>query len=174
MVIRKALAKDLQAVASVYADVHTAEENGDLFIGWNRSVYPTIETARLSLERDDLFVLENTGEIVGAAIINQQQMDVYADANWIYQANDNEVMVLHTLVISPKAAGRGFGTSFVKFYEAYALEHNCPVLRIDTNEINHIARAIYHKLGYREACIVPCVFNGLKDVNLVLLEKKLI
>ena len=37
---------------------------------------------------------------------------------------------------------------------------------------NTNARALYKKLGYKEIAIVPTVFNGIKGVNLVLLEKK--
>lgn len=47
------------------------------------------------------------------------------------------------------------------------------MLRMDTNEQNIIARELYRKLGYLEAGIVPCEFNGIPGVNLVLLEKKL-
>lgn len=112
--------------------------------------------------------------IVGAAIINQEQVDVYKNANWNYEAPDNEVMVLHTLVVSPKASRRGCGTSFVSFYEEYALSNNCHYLRIDTNEKNTQARAMYKKLGYSEIDIVPCVFNGIDGVHLVLLEKNLL
>ena len=55
----------------------------------------------------------------------------------------------------------------------YALENGSPYLRMDTNARNANARALYRKLGYREADIVPCVFNGIEGVQLVLLEKKL-
>lgn len=44
---------------------------------------------------------------------------------------------------------------------------------MDTNAKNLRARAMYAALGYREAGIVPCVFNGIPDVMLVHLEKKL-
>ena len=37
---------------------------------------------------------------------------------------------------------------FVEFYEQYALSNGCPYLRIDTNERNARARAMYKKLGY--------------------------
>ena len=168
MIIRKATEKDLQAIADIYSDIHSAEEDGTFSIGWIRDIYPTYKTAELSLQRGDLFVEEDDGLIVGAAIINQEQVDVYKNANWNYEAPDNEVMVLHTLVVSPKASRRGCGTSFVSFYEEYALSNNCHYLRIDTNEKNTQARAMYKKLGYSEIDIVPCVFNGIDGVHLVL------
>ena len=171
--IRKALEADIPAVAAIYDKLHTEEENGRATIGWIRGVYPTEDTARTALDRDDLFVQEDGGKIVGAAIINQTQVDAYDGGQWTLAAEVNEVMVLHTLVIDPEAAGRGYGKRFVAFYEDYAREKGCKVLRMDTNSRNTRARAMYHALGYREAGIVPCVFNGIRGVELVLLEKTL-
>lgn len=174
MTFRKAKEDDLDKIEQIYSDIHTDEESGQVTIGWNRAIYPTRATAEQALHRDDLFVgLDDNNDIVGVAIINQQQVDIYYDGDWRYRAEDNQVMVLHTLVISPKHSGKGYGTEFVKFYESYALENNCPHLRMDTNEINQNARALYKKLGYEERGILPCTFNGIKNVNLVLLEKAL-
>ena len=82
-------------------------------------------------------------------------------------------MVLHTLVIAPDAARRGYGRAFVAFYEEYARNHGCRFLRMDTNVKNARARAMYKRLGYREIGVIPTVFNGIEGVNLVLLEKLL-
>ena len=171
--IRKALEADIPAVVSIYDKIHTEEENGRAAIGWIRGVYPTEDTARMALDRDDLFVQEDSGKIVGAAIINKTQVDAYEGGQWQYEAEAAEVMVLHTLVIDPDTAGRGFGKQFVAFYEDYARKIGCKVLRMDTNRRNARARAMYQALGYREAGIVPCVFNGIEGVELVLLEKSL-
>ena len=171
--IRKATKGDIPAVASIYDKLHTEEEKGRATIGWIRGVYPTEETARQALARDDLFVQEDGGKIVGAAIINQTQVDAYEGGQWQYEAEAAEVMVLHTLVIDPDTAGRGFGKQFVAFYEDYARKNGCKVLRMDTNSRNTRARATYQALGYREVGIVPCVFNGIQGVELVLLEKTL-
>lgn len=173
MVFRKAAANDVSAVSQIYEDIHTEEESGKTWIGWIRGVYPTVKTAEAAVQRGDLFVAEEDGTILGAAIINQVQVDVYEGAAWEFPAADSEVMVLHTLVISPRAAGKGCGKAFVKFYEEYALSRNCPFLRMDTNAGNLRARTMYRKLGYREIGIVPCVFNGIEGVQLVLLEKRL-
>ena len=62
----------------------------------------------------------------------------------------------------------------MKYYEDYALKLGCHELRLDTNERNDRAREMYRKLGYKEIGIVPTVFNGIPNVNLVLLEKRII
>lgn len=170
-IIRKAVYQDIDAVASLYDQVHQAQEEGKLFTGWIRGVYPVKATAEAALGRDDLFVLEEDDHLLGVAVINQIQVDSYYGAPWKHQASDDQVCVLHTLAISPAAAGRGLGKKFVAFYEKYAADHGCPELRMDTNEKNLTARAMYKKLGYKEISIVPTVFNGIPYVNLVLLEK---
>ncbi|MBQ9986744.1 MAG: GNAT family N-acetyltransferase [Erysipelotrichales bacterium] len=171
--IRKATMEDLGRTAEIYSEIHLEEECGKVTIGWERDVYPTYDTAKAAWQRGELFVMEENAMIVGAAVINQTQVDVYKDARWEYEAEDHEVMVLHTLVISPKVKGRGYGTEFVRFYEQYAWENGCKYLRIDTNVRNTIARTMYNKLGYKEIDIVPCIFNGIEGVDLVLIEKYL-
>ena len=171
--IREARPVDLDAIERIYDNIHAAEESGKVKIGWISGVYPVRATAEEAICRRDMFVFEEDGQILAAAIINKTQVDVYKGANWSFEADDNEVCVLHTLVVDPQYAGQGIGKRFVVFYEKYALSRRCTVLRIDTNAINAAARAMYAKLGYREADIVPCVFNGIPNVNLVLLEKKL-
>ncbi len=171
--IRKAIEIDLSYIEKIYSQILSEEENGSIRTGWLRGIYPTINTADAALSRDDLFVLEEDGTILGSGIINQVQVDVYYDAPWRYTARDSEVCVLHTLVISPSAGGKGLGKAFVSYYEAYAANHGWLELRIDTNAINSRARAMYRQLGYTEIATVPTVFNGIPGVNLVLLEKHL-
>lgn len=171
--IRKANCADIETVAAIYEKIHDAENAGNQVIGWKRGIYPTIETARAALERDDLFVLEEDGQILGSAVLNKQQVDVYEKGDWRYSADDDEIMVMHTLSISPDCSNKGYGKLFAHFYEDYARQNSCRLLRIDTNERNTKARAFYKSLGYYEAGVVSCVFNGLEDVHLVLLEKEL-
>ena len=168
MNIRRATLFDLPGVAAVYDEIHDAEEAGSITTGWIRGVYPVRATAEAALQRGDLFVMEEKNRILGAALINQTEVDVYADAPWKY---DGEVCVLHTLVISPKKQGRGLGRAFVEFYEEYAFDHEWYELRLDTNARNTLARDMYARMGYKEIAIIPTVFNGIPDVELVLLEK---
>ena len=171
--IRTADTGDIAAAASLYREIHDAEEAGILTTGWLRDIYPTEETARAAVRRGDLYVLTDHGRIIGSGIINRIQADVYEGAPWQYPAPPDQVCVLHTLVISPREAGKGYGRAFLAYYEQYAAEHGCSELRLDTNERNARARQLYAKMGYKEIAVVPAVFNGIPDVNLVLLEKNI-
>lgn len=173
MEFRKAAAGDLDAIAAIYDRIHTREEAGETCVGWVRGIYPTRATAEAALAAGDLFVLEDGGTVAAAARINQEQVPEYRDACWQADAPDSEVMVLHTLTVDPARGGGGYGTAFVAFYEDWARSHGCPHLRMDTNVKNARARRLYAHLGYREAGVIPCVFNGITGVQLVCLEKNL-
>ncbi len=170
--IRKAAEADIPAVNAIYDALLTREEQGQLSTGWTRGVYPTEQTARDALRAGTLYVMEEGGRIVAAAKIDQTQMAQYAQCAWRHDAPPEQVLVLHTLVVDPTAKGRGHGTAFVRFYEELGRESDRPYLRIDTNARNTPARILYAKLGYTEAGIVAGVFNGIPDVQLVCLEKK--
>jgi len=173
MNFRKADKYDIVEIAEIYDLVHEEEEKGKLTIGWAKGVYPTEQDAINAVERGDMFVFDTEGCVAACAIINRLQVDVYAEGNWQYPAGDDEVMVLHTLCVDPRCMRQGYGKLFVEFYEFYAAEQGCKYLRMDTNANNILARNMYRKLGYKEVGIVPCTFNSIGGVELVLLEKKL-
>ncbi|NJP41329.1 GNAT family N-acetyltransferase [Oscillospiraceae bacterium HV4-5-C5C] len=172
-VIRKATEQDVAAVALIYEHILSEEEVGRCTIGWQRGVYPTRETALRAVEQADLYVAEADATVVAAMRLNQEQVPEYQLCRWQYPAPDDQVMVMHTLVVDPQQAKRGYGRQMVDFYEQYAKARQCPYLRIDTNARNLRARSFYARQGYREAGIVPCTFNGIEGVSLVCIEKKL-
>lgn len=172
--IRKGTRADIPGIAAIYDRILTEEEAGRASVGWVRGVYPTEATALEALEAGDLFVMTEDGALTAAARINQIQVPAYSQVPWARpETPEEEVMVLHTLVVDPLCRGRGYGSAFVTFYEQYARERGCSCLRMDTNEKNAAARRLYRRLGYREAGIVPCAFNGIPGVHLVCLEKTL-
>ena len=171
---RKATPKDLNRISAIYEELHTAQEQGRIpSIGWKREVYPTATTANEAINAGDMFVEEADGTIVASARINKIQVAEYSEVKWKYPADDNEVMVLHTLAVSPSVRRNGYGTKFVEFYESYAIENGCRYLRMDTWENNAIARSLYKKLGYTEVGTIVSQFNGIKNFRLVCLEKRL-
>ena len=173
LIFRKADIGDLYQIEGIYSRNLDEEEAGRISTGWTRNVYPTEETAKEAIDAGEMFVLEEKGRIVTCGRINKEQEDAYYVTDWRYPAPDEKIMVLHTFMTDPPYTGRGYGLRFVRCYEDYALKNGCPYLRMDTNELNTRARAFYKKLGYEERGIVPCLFNGIPEIHLVMLEKKL-
>ena len=118
--------------------------------------------------------MEDEGLIVATAIINQIQVPEYRFANWKHKVSDENIMVLHTLIVDPHQKAKGYGKAFVAYYEDYARKNNCHELRMDTNVVNMRARQMYVNLGYSEVGVVDCVFNGIPEVKLLCLEKYLL
>ena len=177
LTFRKATSDDLDDIVRIYDKSHDAEEAGLTTTGWKRGIYPVRSVAEASLARGDMYVAELTDEdhpepwVIATGVINQIQVDVYAECDWIYKGPDDDVSVLHTLSVDPDARGRGAGPAFVRFWEELAAKEGCSILRIDTNALNKRARRMYAGLGYIESGIVPTIFNGLKNVDLVMMEK---
>lgn len=71
---RKATSADINTISQIYDNIHTEEELKNTTTGWIRGVYSTKSTIEAALSRDDLFVEESNGEIVGTAILNQHKL----------------------------------------------------------------------------------------------------
>ena len=75
MNIRKATIQDISDIEAIYNEIHDAEEAGTITTGWIRGVYPVRAVAEAALKRGDHFVMEEDNRLIGAALINQIQVD---------------------------------------------------------------------------------------------------
>ncbi len=172
--IRLANRQDLTAVAAIYEEILDQEDQRPVsFTNWQRGKYPTIDTARAALAEGTLWVMEEDGQICGSANLNRIQLPEYDNIPWSFSADREQVAVIHTLVISPRFAGRGLARKFVAFCEEEGRRQGCTVMRLDTYVENHPAKAMYPKLGYRMAGVAHFLFQGFLDEDLVCYEKRL-
>ena len=109
LIFRKAAASDLDAITAIYDKIHAQEDAGRVTIGWVTGVYPTRFDAEQAAARNELYVCETEGRVAASGILNQRQVNVYADGHWAYPAEDSTVFVLHTLTVDPELSGRGIG-----------------------------------------------------------------
>ena len=104
------------------------------------------------------------------ALLDREEQGLLT-TGWTRGVYPTEQTARDALDVDPAVKGRGYGTAFVRFYEALGRETGRNCLRIDTNARNTPARVLYARLGYTEAGIVAGTFNGIPGVQLVCLEK---
>ena len=124
MIFRKAEKEDFYKIRSLYWTLIDQEQDDPSFPHWKKGIHPSDEMIRNSIERKELYVLVDGGEIAACVIADNEKVDGYSDAPW--QVDSEEVIVLHVLAVHPDHRGKGL-----------AIENNTT------------AEKLYQKLGFR-------------------------
>ncbi|MEF9922406.1 MAG: GNAT family N-acetyltransferase [Anaerovoracaceae bacterium] len=174
LVIRKAKEEDLDFAEEIYNEILDNEAKNVSYTNWIKGKYPTRETAKKAWKAGTFYVGLQDNKIVGCVNLNHIQPEEYKKINWTYEAEDEEVMVIHTLCIPPSQSGNGYGKEFVAFSEDLARQQGCKVMRIDTYEGNLPAIKFYPRLGYNYVGYTEFLFEGIIKENLKCFDKKVI
>lgn len=172
--IRPAQQEDLPSIGKIYEEILDREAAlPQPETNWQRGKYPTVDHARLALEAGTLWTCLEGEEVYGSFILNGVQLPEYALIPWQFQAEPEQVAVIHTLVVSPRWSGRGKAREMVAFCEEEARRQGKTVLRLDTPETNTPAVLMYPKLGYTLAGATEFFFQGFIHEVLNCYEKRL-
>lgn len=117
--IRKAILKDVNSIEDTYNEHFQYELNHTAFTVFKKGVYPTKDDAERAIYAGALFVYEENGTIVGSIIIDKVQPIEYATIPWKEKLSEDEVMVIHLLMVRPSMSGKGIASSLIKFATEY-------------------------------------------------------
>ena len=170
--IRKAVFSDLNRIEEIYNNL-TVDKETCRNTNWAKGIYPTREFAEKALADGDLYVGEDENGIYGTMLLNTKQLPEYSDIPWKYDAEPDEVLVIHTLCIDLPFRGKGRAKEMIVYAEEYGRLNGMKVIRLDTYEGNLPARAMYPKIGYEYSGIAFFNFMGKIPENLVCFEKRL-
>lgn len=158
MTLRLATTANLSAVlALLRAVVPGMSANGNF--QWDED-YPNQAVFENDLRKGWLWVVEQTGQVVGVAALTPEQDAEYAQADWNAA---EEAITVHRLAVHPDFQGRGVAGVLMKQAEVLAIERGFSVVRVDTNSENAATQALFPKLGYRFAGEISLGFRpGLR------------
>ena len=158
--IRKATKNDVKAIADLYAKAIDHEDSHVKYTSWQKGIYPTADTARAGIEKEDLFVLEENGAILASVILDHRQPPEYRSVEWSILPTYKEVLVIHTLCVDPDHTGGGLGGAMLDFVKQYAKEIGCLTVRLNTTVKNAPARHLYEKKGFSVVATKNILLNG--------------
>lgn len=114
---------------------------------WNEH-YPSREAFLNDLERQELFVLDVNGEIIGAIVISTHMDDEYIPIEWLTTSENN--IYIHRLCVHPDHQGSGHAQSLMDFAENHAKQKKAPSVRLDTFSQNKRNQRFYEARGYQK------------------------
>lgn len=163
-IIEKGTLSDIDELEMLYNNLNEYLELGTNYPGWAKGIYPIRETAVSGIKNNNLFVLKINNKIAGSIILNNNQETAYSQVIWGIQADDKDIVVIHTLVVHPKYMENGVGSKLMDFAKSYSIKQEKKAIRLDVSIHNSPAITLYEKCGYK---YIGTVDLGLNIPNLV-------
>lgn len=157
--IRKASPEEYWAVRSFYHKLIDELEGAEYSAGWEKEVYPADDYLQESLAKQELFVGEQDGEILGAMIINHSCNESYAKVAFENTFAPDKIMVVHALGVLPSCGGQGYGKKLVEKAISYAKEQDQRAIRLDVLGGNVPAEKLYTGMGFQYIDVVSMFYE---------------
>ena len=171
--IRIATFDYIELIEDIYNEHFKYEIEHGAFTVFKKGVYPTRKVAEEAVKEGTLYVYEENN-IEGSIILDKVSPIEYTEIDWKQPFTNNEVMVIHLLIVRPSMAGKGIATSLVKYAMELARNNSCKVLRLDTGSQNIPAVSLYKKLGFQIVATASIKLgNAIEHSGHLFLEKEL-
>lgn len=121
------------------------QENG--IFQWNEH-YPTKQAFVHDLERNELYVKEYQGKVIGAIVISTHMDEEYMPIDWL-TPNGNSTYI-HRVCIHPKYQGSGFAQEMMDYAERFSKANGFVSVRLDTFSQNQRNQRFYEQRGYHK------------------------
>jgi ribosomal protein S18 acetylase RimI-like enzyme len=167
--IRKADTDDLGRIEKLYKDCRVKLMDCGLY-QWDER-YPSVGTFTESIGNQCQYLFEEGNLLVGSVILNEAQSTEWNAIHWHYQ--EDKVLIVHALAISPDSQGMGYGRQALKLCEAHGADNGYAAIRLDVFSENQAAIGLYEKNGFEKAGEVTFDFKPEGHQKYYCYEKRL-
>lgn len=113
---------------------------------WNEH-YPSVDAFENDVRRNELFVFDYNGKIIGGVVVSTDMDDEYKSIEWLTKSGNN--IYIHRLFVHPKFQGKGYAQQLMDFAEEFAQKNNYDSVRLDTFSQNERNQLFYEQRGYQ-------------------------
>ncbi|MET3291630.1 UNVERIFIED_CONTAM: ribosomal protein S18 acetylase RimI-like enzyme [Brevibacillus sp. OAP136] len=107
--------------------------------------YPNSFLIRNDVKKGELYGILEDGRFIAAVTLNTVTPRAYEQISW----TNHRALIIHRLVVSPAAQGRGIGMHMLSFCENFARAHQYDSIHLDAYTDNAAAVSLYDRNGYQ-------------------------
>ena len=156
MVFKKSVISEKDQIFTILSDCG-AHMRANGIMQWDET-YPTMQLVEKDILSENMTSVYSGDQLIGVMVMDEDQSSQYASVNWKYQ--ENPILVVHRLAISPKLQGQGFGLKCMRYAETYAADAGYRSIRLDAYKGNEGLQQFYHNLGYQEVGEIPLEYTA--------------
>lgn len=151
MIVRKAKRTDLEDIMVIVNESKRYFKEAGID-QWQKG-YPNPEGLGEDIDREELYVLEDNGSIIGmtAGIKKDPYYDNIYEGEWLTK---EKYLAMHRVAIKESRKGQGLGFKLFEKMEEVAREENLISLRIDTHRDNKPMIKLIKKNGFEYCGII--------------------
>ena len=112
---------------------------------WNED-YPNKEAFELDIERGELYVFEEDGQVIGTIVLSTLMDEEYVPVEWLTPSDKN--IYIHRVSVHPDLQGKGYAQKLMAFAEDYARKNTFASIRLDTFSQNKRNQKFYETRGF--------------------------
>jgi len=141
--IRKATFDDVNSIMKIVQE--TIVEMGNYNnTQWDEN-YPQKSNFIEDINKGELYVIDEDGELGGFACINKVEPEEYKNLTWKL---DVTALVIHRMAVNAKFRRKGIGSRLINFADKLAQGQNIKLLKTDTYSLNTKMQGLFKKCGY--------------------------
>lgn len=149
MQLRKAVTEEYDTVRDFYWNLIDEMQNRKNTVGWKKDIYPTQQFLKVSIENNDLYVLDGENGIIASVILNSSWNEGYDGLPWSIDCPRESILVPHALGVEANSQNRGIGKMVVQDMIELAKATGKKTIRLDILSGNIAAERLYTKMGFQ-------------------------
>ena len=168
--VRLANINDLDVVVEVINDAKKLFKSEGSDQWQDTDNYPSRETMRTDLERNELYVKVIEEKVVGCVVLSKLEEKAYEgiyDGEWL---TNGHYMVLHRIAVRNGYYNKGIAKELLSEIIKVAKESNAVSIKVDTKITNVRMMKLLQKVGFKVVGKIKLLRDGVIDKERTALE----
>ena len=140
--------KDLDQIRTLYWRLLDSSPKYGQILQWKKNIYPNDDDWNSYIVKGEMYLILKDVDVIGAVAVTNAQSKEYGKIQWKVKVDDQDVAVVHLLMVLPEYQGDGAATAALDEIIKLAADKKKKAVRLDAIGTNVPAQKLYEKYGF--------------------------
>mgnify|MGYP004476088787 FL=1 len=166
--------KDLDQIRALYWRLLDSSPKYGQILQWKKNIYPNDDDWNSYIVKGEMYLILKDVDVIGAVAVTNAQSKEYRKIHWKVKADDQDVAVVHLLMVLPEYQGDGAATAALDEIIKLAADKKKKAVRLDAIGTNVPAQKLYEKYGFANCGTAQEYYESTGETEFVFYEYALV